>query len=135
MIVATLLTPFTPALDFAFDTATNATLKRIGGTWDKAAKVWTLPLRNLDRLIAKCGNELMCDTEVWLAAPVREVATSTGTGKAADLEPTRFDTLLADNLPRWAARAAEQKQMQAQRKARQWHTFQASNSLQDGRLK
>ena len=119
MIIATLQTPLTLALDFAFDASTNATLKAIGGTWDKAAKVWTLPLRNLDKLISRCGDELMCDAEVWLAAPDRRPATAMhGTGKAADLEPTRFDELLAHGLPRWAAQQERKKAMQAQRNRR-----------------
>lgn len=116
MIIATLNTPFTVALDFHFDAATNATLKTIGGTWDKAQKVWTLPLRNLDKLIAKCGDELMCDTEVWLAAPVQQQYTPTGNGKVADLAPTKLDVLLAANMPQWAARAERKQNMSKGRK-------------------
>lgn len=118
MIIATLHTPFTLALDFAFDAATNATLKAIDGIWDKPAHVWTLPLRNLDKLIARCGDTLMCDTEVWLSAPVKLAAQVGGTGKAADVEPTRFDTLLADGLPRWAENKEREAQQAQQRKGR-----------------
>ena len=119
MIVATLLDGSTLALDFEFSASTNATLKTIGGRFDGPAKCWTLPLRNLDKLISRCGDELMCDAEVWLAAPDRRPATAMhGTGKAADLEPTRFDELLAHGLPRWAAQQERKKAMQAQRKRR-----------------
>jgi hypothetical protein len=140
-------------LDFDFNADTNATLKAIGGGWDKPAKVWTLPVSRLDKLIARCGDELMCDTEVWLAAPVKRspcpgkcpacnvmwvYRDATGwepgcrcscvpvgsvrydpvplTGKAADVAPTRFDTLLADGLPRWAANQEREKARNAQRR-------------------
>lgn len=131
MIIATLHTPFTVALDFDFDANTNATLKAIGGMWDKPAKVWTLPLRNLDKLIVRFGDVLTCDTEVWLALPVKGVAQLGGKGKAADGPPTRLDALLADGLPRW--KENEEREAQ-QRKGRQWHTHQAQDSHADGRL-
>jgi hypothetical protein len=69
MIIATLLDVTTLVLDFDFSADTNAALKAIGGGWDKPAKVWTLPVSRLDKLVARCGDELMCDIEAQAHMP------------------------------------------------------------------
>lgn len=131
MIVATLLDGSTLALDFEFSASTNATLKTIGGRFDGPAKCWTLPLRSLDKLISRCGDELMCDAEVWLAASpklpaqVRAENEAWANGAPQPVTPvtmrplpavTRLDEFLIDGLPRWAANAEREKAMQRQRR-------------------
>ena len=131
MIIATLQTPLTLALDFEFSASTNAILKTIGAEFKPRGKFWTLPISRLDKLIAKFGDTLTCDTEVWLAASpklpaqVRAENEAWANGAPQPVTPvtmrplpavTRLDEFLIDGLPRWAANAEREKAMQRQRR-------------------
>ena len=142
MIIATLHTPFVIALDFAFDAATNATLKRIGAEFNKAGKFWALPISRLDKLIDAMGDSLTCDAEVWLAASPKSPAMVRAENDAwmqtlnmpiqrqegANLADCRatvavgsltpFDKLLIDGLPRWAAN--EEREAARKGKGQRW---------------
>lgn len=130
MILATLLTPFVMALDFAFDATTNATLKAIGAEFDRRGKIWTLPVSRLDKLIAHFADTLTCDTEVWLAASPKlpaQVRAENAAWMQGIVQPvtpvttrplperTRLDDLLIDGLPRWTANDEREQAMQRKR--------------------
>lgn len=134
MITVTMLDTFTLRLTFPFSATTNATLKIVGAEWQKAGKFWTLPIGGLDRLIRHCGADLTAEPAVWLAASPKTPAMVRAENDAwaqrqhtpvqpvtpvtTDLEPTRFDQLLIDGLPRWAEREQQQQAMKA--RGRRW---------------
>ena len=135
-ITVHLSTPDTLRVAFAYNADVVATMKTIdGAVFDKRDKSWALPVAKLDRLIAKLGDDLAIDPEVFMAANPKTPAMvraenerwmqTQGRTMPVPLpvagpmgEVTKVDKMLHDGLPRWAAQ--EQKDKAMKEKGKKW---------------